>query len=353
MTKRLSLALLTTTLLTLANQAWASSGRLVVLDLTSHRGAKIDSLNRAYVFDADYRLPGASASLSSELKAHTDTTSTGYSNDVLLERIRTKGVQAPRRWRSKKGEALAVFTFCPEQYPVDLKLDETGRETQFGSDLGKLFKAVAGTKLLTGDETRVSMASWILEKTRATLTIHAAPSFEQEDLVGLFALGLKMGDEHITQPVTKLGTAQTTLTTGPTEHWYLSASVPLTKIQEAHFVDSTGAFEPRDKPKEVLIGANFMVGDVLSDDYGGLLGGFAPGVVVEASSKPFRSFGVTASYRIRSQKVLGIQLDVITPFWGLIRSTTDVKDATGAVEHSVYIGVWGISLNLDKATSWL
>jgi len=362
-----------------ACEAAKGNGRLIVLDVTE----KGESQNRAYMFDATATLSGWPGALRDYLEKHVGQPSD--STDFLLARIRKDGGLPTRRWLSKRGDSALVFVFRPQNYVLDLKIDEKGRQTQLGSDIATLFKAIAvkGNILEDSDKTVVSKASWKLEKSRASLTIQAAPSQTQKVIAGLQSLayvglmhwndlnGLGISQslsptntqlhptgqaQDATQAAdTTLQTAAITITTGPTEHWYLSTSVPLSSIKELQYVDSTGTFEPRDKPKRFLVGANFLMGDILSDKHS-LIGGLAPGVFVEASSKPFESFGLSVSYRLPAWNASGVELDLITPFWGLIRTENDSRSESGSVkidEHVVFKGAWGISLNLDKVASWL
>ena len=321
-----------------------SSGILIILDVTDPEGTP-DRANRAFVFGLDTKLTGSSSTLYNDLDSAIG--SGGTARDSLLQLIRQPREQSSRRWISDKGDMAFVFTFMPNNYDLDLKIEEKARETQFSSDVATLFKAVA-TKLVAPGKTTLSKTVWRLEKTRAILTIQAGSK-------GTERTSGPPKDGGESQPAKQPQTAGVSLTTGPPEHWYLSVSVPLTTTKEFRYMETSGTLEPREKPKRFLVGANFLVGDVLSESHK-VYGGLALGVVVEASSNPFDSFGVTVSYRLPRLTALGLGFDLVTPFWGLIRSTSDARTASGAVERdarSVLKCAVGMSLNIDKVASWL
>ena len=285
---------------------------------------------------------------------------------TLLDKIRENGGRSTRRWISYKGDMVRVYTFRPQSYDLKFTFDEKGRETQLGSDIATLFRAVAEKSTFTegAQPTVVSKSTKVLKRTRATLTIRADPGEVQELGAGLTGFGMTLGDglfraipeSERPKVKTKLASAEMSLTTGPTEHWYLSTSVPLNSIEQVQYVDSTARLEPKDKPKKFLLGANFLVGDLLSDR--GLVSptNLALGIFVEASSKPFESVGGSISYRFRDFNAWGVNLDLVTPFWGVIRTENDSRPAQGSSEvqtHVVWNGAWGISLNLDKVAAWL
>lgn len=381
--------------------------KVVVLDVTDGGATQ----NRAFVLDPK----GGDCPLLTDLNTLTGTSGTATQN--LLNKIRESGGTSSRRWISTKGDSVAVFTFRPQSYILHLDIEEKGRETQLGSDIATLFKAIATKQSLQeSEQVTLSKEVWGLEKSRAVLTVRAEPDKAQQIVAATRSLAmvgeldsafaryfvgdLSREDERSTmtsapEPANKptvgkasgkrgaktkggggsedkdgaenkdkgkerdkdktLHTAEIALTTGPAEHWYLSTSVPLTTVRELQYVDSTGTFEPRDKPKQFLIGVNYMVGDVLSDSRP-FPSGLSPGLFVGASSKPFESLGFSIAYRLPAWSPMGLEFDLVTPFWGLIRSTSDRRDGSGSVERdgrSVYKGVFGVSLNLDRVASWL
>ena len=259
------------------------------------------------------------------------------------------------RWIGKSGQRVAIFIRHVEGQEYDLTAEELPRDTQFAGDLARLVRAVTGeAKLAAGTVIVTDERSYTLARTRATLRLTVKPktpttsflSRESEDGSDV---------ESLADPDTSDEPAplKAEVITGPREHLYLSTGVPFTSIDEFK-VDDTNTVVPNDVPKKFLIGVHWQVGDILTSDHADWAGGLNVGVMLQADSKPLEHAVLAIGYRMQDGVGPGTGLQYFTPFFGLQRSEQDREDGTGAVEpHTVWQGVWGLSLNLDKALGWL
>jgi hypothetical protein len=215
-----------------------------------------------------------------------------------------------------------------------VKVEETETETRFSADVKTLFKII--TKIQgagVGDQPPVfgSIQKYVLTKKRAKLKITAKPNEKT----------IKDGEPP---------EASVEIRTGPTEHVFLSASLPVTKIKDLKFDDDGKTIQPADTPSEFLIGVDFMVGDLLAEKRQ-FFDGFTLKTFVTPSKRPLENVGIGVGYRLPRVDILGFSLDNVTPFGAAIRVSR--TDATTGEENVEMKFVGGLSFNLDKALDWL
>jgi hypothetical protein len=234
--------------------------------------------------------------------------------------------EASTRWLSRRGDELMVMTFfVGESIPV-IHVREAARETRLTSDLRTMVQVVAGLPTITGvPKGRCIIRRHPLMKERATVTVSATQEARADSIE---------------------------LTTGPKEHWYLSADVPLTRTTVLDFDPESGAFET-EQPSTFYLGVNFLVGDVLSErrrwfeDLG-------VKALVKASRRPLDSYGVALTWRGSLFRPLGLDFNLIAPYVGWVSERQDEPEENGSARQG-HEADWlmGISFNLDVVLGWL
>jgi hypothetical protein len=234
------------------------------------------------------------------------------------------------RWLSRKGDVVNVY--CLSATPCSLDFSEKARPLQLATDLRQLV-AIAKQIRKNAKESglHVRCQAWVLQNTRANLNIKGTILGEPPD-----AAQEQSGD----------------VITGPTEHWFLSADVPLRSIRDlsvnkAHQVDTDKT------PTSFLIGLDYQVGDLFEDTstrrpFDGVL----LKLLIKASAKPADTYGLGLGLRGIPFKRHYLDLSVLSPFvaW------TDERHAPPAGETAQLRArklVWGVSLNIDKALAWV
>jgi hypothetical protein len=150
------------------------------------------------------------------------------------------------------------------------------------------------------------------------------------------------------------------LVTGPAEHWFLSADVPLNRASKLAVKEGTNEVELADEPSKFYVGLDFLIGDLLTADRPRILG-FLPlndlvlKGMITASSKPLESLGVGLGLRGQYLKRFGVDFEVFTPWVGY---TFTKQDETKNQEVQRNAGRnrevrFGVGLNLDKALGWV
>jgi hypothetical protein len=144
------------------------------------------------------------------------------------------------------------------------------------------------------------------------------------------------------------------LLTGPKEHWFLSAAVPLTKASALTLDPKTDQLVLDDEPSAFYVGVNFLGGD-LSDDRRTVLENLVFSVLVKASRRPLDSLGVGVGLRGQYLSRFGLNLDVLTPFVGWTFTKEAVEEAGIVRERGPRNAEFrfGVALNLDQALKWV
>jgi hypothetical protein len=308
-------------------QESAAAHWMLVLDLTSTGSQEVSSRNRAISLPYEAEL--------------FETLSTACHGPGTARRglaaARARAGESESRWPSVQGHGLALFTFFDAGERPTLGIDEKERSSRIASDLATLLDIA---RALPGAEEAVplvecSQSSYVLTKHRATLDVEAEIAGE-DDRTGI--------------------AVSTRLTTGPKEHLFLSTDVVLNKVSQLELDEESRTLRLEEKPSEILVGFNYMLGDLHRSVHPRWVDGLILKVFVEASSRPRDSIGAALGYRFRSRRIGGLQLNAFSPFVGVIRTENDRLDpetleATGS-ESDLELAA-GLSLNLDTALEWL
>lgn len=181
-------------------------------------------------------------------------------------------------------------------------------------DMGKLVKLAVslGTRGVSPQEVLVARGSYVLGLRRGVLTVSAS----WNDI-----------------------SSQIILTTGPTEHWFLTADLPVVKLSQLKFVqDGGGTIEPRETPKHFYLGVNGMIGDILKEKPRFLQNFFIKGML-KISKAPLDGYGV------------GVDISSFFIFAAILWTKEENEDKTAKVTKRQIM--FGIGYNLDKAMGWL
>ncbi len=150
-------------------------------------------------------------------------------------------------------------------------------------------------------------------------------------------------------------THQFSVLTGPREQWALSVNAAINKIEQLEIKETDGVnnLQLKEAPTRPYLGLDFLTrGDYASDHLNGLV----IKLLLEGSSTPTDSYGVAIGYRFRGVKSSWFALDAFSPFVGYLWTNQDgMKEDGSLVEGGDQTGdvVFGVSFNLDKASSWL
>lgn len=232
------------------------------------------------------------------------------------------------RWISLEGDILTIYVFYDlAQGNPDLEIDEQVRRTVLASDLTKLIKLGASLASATGLEgTGLLVRKYSLTKKRANLTITTS-----------------QGE----------ATAKADLITGPMEHLFLSADLPVNKVSQLELNDDN-QLVPKDEPTTFYVGVDFKIGDLLTDDLP-LWQNLVVKLQAKASRHPDESWGVALGLRGDYLQRFGLDLDQFSPFVGWTFTREDAKEGDrpdkGGSRNSEFRV--GLSFNLDEAMKWI
>ena len=144
------------------------------------------------------------------------------------------------------------------------------------------------------------------------------------------------------------------LITGPAEHWFLSADVPLNDVKAFTFDKDTNQVALGDEPSTFYIGINFLVGDIKEGNRP-FLGNLVFKAMLKASQHPLDSIGAGIGLRGQYFTKWGLNLDALTPFAVYTMTQEDVTE-NGVVKKRARRNSefrFGVSLNLDQAIKWV
>ena len=307
----------------------AENKAIAVFDLTT---TETKNLNKTLFF------PFPTAKVSYWINSLESLPNPTTASDVqtILDGLRAEIGATSDRWISKKGSKVDVYVLYRtkgEAPAIDIK--EEDRDTRLSTDfatLVKIVKAVAAAPEVveTTDKVGYVKQSYLLTKTRATLKVTVTQ---------------KIGDSTTT--------LEKSIITGPTEHLFLSADVPITKVKELKYDDTSHGFVTKDAPTAFYAGFDYTLGDVLTTDQKAPWEGIVFKALLKVSKRPLDGYGVAIGYRSPNFGIFGMTLESFTPFVGYFRTKVDDKDASGNVIQREKNGIrFGVSFNLDKALEW-
>lgn len=320
----------------LASAPAIADSKIVILDLTVREGT---AANRTYAFTHPNK--DLSNLLESFSSSHPNVTKTDEGR--LFQALKDNAGQTETRWIISKGESFLVYALynANSQNTPAISFKEESRSTQLENDLStlaNLVKKISGITSFSGDDLspstiRAYRTEYVVQRQRALLTITGT---------------VKSIQTGATEDKTS---AELAITTGPIEHLFLSADLPVLKADQLKYDSSTRTLDSKAQPSSFLVGIDYSIGDVLSSRHEAFKDGLILKAMIKASKSPLDSFGFALGYRAKDIKFLGATLDTFSPFVGYIFS---LEDKAGGKQTS-YRGRFqvGISFNLDKALSWI
>lgn len=290
---------------------------------------------------------------SADFATATATTAATLQRCESVRRISERTDQIEVR-RIAVGDAQCASISGPQP---EVTFKEDKRRTMFADGL-KTLLGFAFKKITDAPDKQVSSASpppplqWcvseptrhLLQLDRSTLTISAQYPAS------------KLKKEAEKKPEDQIATVQ--LITGPAEHFFLSGDAVVRGADEVKWDAATRTLVARDKPDQLYLGVNYMVGDVYAKHDAWSTDRFVYKLMFQPSKKPFDSVGLALGYRFADGIFSpGAAADNggFMVFAGAFWTRTDQLDAAGAVvggrrERSVRVGV---SYSLGTLLEWL
>lgn len=292
---------------------------LALFDLS---GADSDNLNTALFF------PSPSSAVLSHIP--------GVCTDPTAFKALRETNEATDRWISVKGSTVKIeVVYDSDTDAPTIEIKEDPRDTRLSTDfatLVKIVKAVGGVSVVEKKTPSYQCLekTYQLTRTRATLKITVTHSVSGKDT-----------------------TVDKTITTGPTEHLFLSADVPVTKLKQLKYDNSSSTVTTKDAPTAFYAGFDYTIGDILTSDPEKKWEGIVFKALLKVSKKPLDGYGGAIGYRSPKFGILGMTFDAFTPFVGYFWTKYDDKDAAGKPITRTKNGIrFGVSFNLDKALDW-
>lgn len=138
-----------------------------------------------------------------------------------------------------------------------------------------------------------------------------------------------------------------TLASGEQEHWFLSADVMLSDDLKFGTTDK-GTPTLAGKPPTFYVGANYVVGDLLTLDRPVWQSIFLK-AFVKGSKRPQESAGIAVGVRGKYFNWPALNFEGFSPF---VAVTWTRHEEAGVITHP-HAGRVGVAVNLDKAIGWL
>lgn len=204
---------------------------ILILDMTS-LDAK-NSGSKAYFF-----VTRPSDSLVNAVDKQCPLVSSNRDFADVIAALPAKVTPSPARWISSAGQTVWIFALVPGGSDKKIKITETKRRTRIASDLADLFQLAKKAELLSAKIDMIGFP-YTLNEALADVTIDVMDKDDKNDQT-VFAIK-----------------------SGPEEHLFLSASLPVNSVKQLK-LDDNNKVTSKDTPKEFLIGLNYAVGDVYS-----------------------------------------------------------------------------------------
>lgn len=305
----------------------------IVFDFTDPKDTKV--ANRIYSFAGDTK------GVTKAALTIQDPTSL----DATIKTLRTSAPDVSDRFITAKGglddriEAICVHA---SNATCTADFVEKKRSTQLGTDLKtlvKIAKAIRGlAEAATPNDTNAPPPHTV-----ATCTVYTLTTLRAE-----VTTTATLNDDTDNALKTKV-------ITGPIEHWYLSADLPVDDVKKLKYNSDDHSLAPKDTPTSFMIGVDFKFGDVLTHETA-FTRNIALKGLVKASKHPLDEYGVGIALRGQYLKRLGIDFDLFSPFVAWTTFKEDAVDANNQPllnSHRKSAVRAGISFNLDTALGWL
>lgn len=307
--------------------ATAHAAPLLVFDLTPSAGASATRV---------FSLPDPPVKIVKLLEQFATTGGTTGEQEELATGLRDALAGGDFRWIASRGDAVVVFALydTAAQKPPQIDFDEVARRTRIAEDLSTLGKIVEEVTEKTAAPAEPSTV-------RAVRTVYNLTLARGR--LGVSASAAPQKGEDV-----KKVSASAKLITGPAEHFFLSADLPVNQVSDMKYDASGQALGPAETPSTFYAGIDYQTGDVLRDRRTP-----AESIVIKAllkiSKQPLDSYGIAVGYRLPSIKRWGFDLDAFSPFAGYIWTKTRHGTTTTTNGHARV----GLSFNLDKALGWV
>lgn len=144
--------------------------------------------------------------------------------------------------------------------------------------------------------------------------------------------------------------ASVNLVTGPSEHLYLSADLPIDNVSMLKYDDTKGELTTKDAPTKFFGGLNYSIGDIGLEKASWSWSSLSVKLLMQISSRPLDGFGAGLGFRLPASQIWGFKLNVISVFGAVIWLREDA-DASSTHYKAKLRG--GLSLNLDAALGWI
>jgi hypothetical protein len=133
------------------------------------------------------------------------------------------------------------------------------------------------------------------------------------------------------------------IVTGPVEHWYLGADLPVTDIKQLTFDPATNTVKEKEKPTTFYGSVNYRIGDLQSGyDRESLLNNVSVKLMAQASEHPNESMGVGLGYSF------GGALEIfVAHLW-----TKDEEEAYTSDPGTTESTAFGLTFNIAKGIEW-
>src|SRR5207253_1995503 len=263
---------------------------VIIIDLTP--AAAGATANGVFAFD------DPNATLITQVEKFTTSAVTRDDEAKLFLALRSAVTDTHTRWITMRGDTVTIYALydANEQQQPNVEVKEERRRTEFEnnlSTLAKIVQKVVGTSFAAGDTTpssiRAFRTEYLLTQVRAQLTVTATAAPKATS---------KM----------QTATATANVVTGPTEHLYIAADVPVYKTKDVKY-DSTGhTVGTKEDPSTFYAGVSFLLGDVLSD-HRKLHENIVLKGLVKISKHPLDSYGLGIGYRLPALKRFGFELE--------------------------------------------
>jgi hypothetical protein len=286
--------------------------------------------------------------------------------DILNTKFEEVEVADCTRWISKKNQRIDIYVYYRENNKIDgIKIIEDKRESRISGDIKSLFQIIpsAGGKALNTQKIYVYNKHYFLEKARGKIKISVNMAKSSSNNNGQEQFSYKKEDGQRQLPSKPRASIDEKpepaeglyieLITGGSEHFFLTADVPVFSIKDAKFVDNKNSglgIAPKDTPKSVFIGLNVQVADVVKES---IIKPPYLKFMLQFSNTPFDVFGVGLGWnfpKIEFLEKLGFKTNAICLFGGIYWAKE--SDSNGQENNHRYQWRWGLSYDLSKISDW-
>ncbi|HXO28913.1 MAG TPA: hypothetical protein VOA80_16300 [Thermoanaerobaculia bacterium] len=270
--------------------------------------------------------------------------------------VQTIATETGTRFFGSKGDNLEIVCLrdSGNDHGCDLDISEKTRQLLVLQQLSEVLQGLGKPSPNAAPEsggTVMEVREFCLSETRATVTVQVA----QKDTTPPTATGCK-GRRHYLLFDNRDGKAAAiTVETGPPEHFFLSANVPVTKVDELKYDTSAHSLVERKTPSSLFAALNYAFGDVVDNSPSWNVAKRLFITIMAWTSHPLERFGVGGGIKLWK---FGDYLDLSTLTFFVARSwnTTDTAPTGSTLRVGThYTSEWQVGLGFDVKTAlgWL